>query len=114
MGCRRNNPRSSDCAFLDLYRTSRAARESQNQISGVDVDGVNVYNAIHKVADSDPPAICHRAPPQGGGNVHMHDLHVGAKVCLHIWENRWAMITVSRMPADRADLLFVHVTVLTS
>jgi DNA-binding SARP family transcriptional activator len=109
-----NNPRSPDYDFLDLYRTSRTAPEGENQISGVDVNGVNVYNAIHLVADTDPPAICRRAPQQGGGNVHMQDLHVGAKVCLRTGENRWAMITVRRMPADRAALIFVHVTVLTS
>jgi DNA-binding SARP family transcriptional activator len=109
-----NNPRSPDYDFLDLYRTSSQAPEAENQISGVDLRNTNEFNVIHHVADTDPPTVCGGLPRQGGGNVKMHDLHQGAKVCLHTHENRWVMITVTRMPADRAALLFVHVTVLTS
>jgi DNA-binding SARP family transcriptional activator len=109
-----NNPRSPDYDFLDFYRTSSGAPDAENQISGVDLRNTNQFNAIHKIADTDPPAVCHRLPQQGGGNVKLRDLHAGAKVCLRTHADRWAMITVSRMPADRAELLLLHVTVLTS
>jgi len=38
---------------------------------------------------------------------------VGAKVCLLTWDNRWAMLRVTRMPAAPAAVLMLHVTVLT-
>jgi DNA-binding SARP family transcriptional activator len=107
-----NNLRSSDYEYLDLYRTSRRAPEAENQISGVDVQGVNDFNAIHSVADTDPPSLCAGLPQRGGGNVKLRDLHLGARVCLRTRGGRWAMITVLRLPTDRAALLFVHVTVM--
>jgi len=109
-----NNPRSPDYDFLDLYRTSSRAPEAENQISGVDVHGINEFNAIHLVADTDPAAICTGLPQHGGGNVKLRDLHAGAKVCLRTGESRWAMITVLHMPTSRAAVLSVHVTVLVS
>lgn len=107
-----NNQRSPDYEFLDLYLTTSAS--PRHQISGVDVSGSNEFNAIHLVGDDDTPAVCQRLPQSGGGFVATSDLHVGAKVCLRTRDNRWAMLTVTRMPANRADLLFLHVTILRS
>jgi DNA-binding SARP family transcriptional activator len=109
-----NDPRSPDYDFLDLYRTSAKALATQNQISGVDLHNTNDYNAIHLVADTDSPSACTGLPQQGGGNVKMRALHARARVCLRTRENRWAMLAVTRPPADREAVLLLHVTVLTS
>jgi DNA-binding SARP family transcriptional activator len=109
-----NNSRSPDYDFLDLYRTSERVPEGENQISGVDLRNTNDFNAIHLVSDTDPPPVCTGLPQRGGGNVKMRDLRVGARVCLHTHDGRWAMIVIRRMPADRAALLFVQVTVLSA
>jgi hypothetical protein len=102
-----NNPRS-----LDFYRTSPKA--PQDQISGVDITNTNKFNVIHLVRADDQPDICHQLPQQGGGFVALSDLRIGSKVCLRTHSDRWAMITVTRMPDSRAALLFIRVTVLTS
>ncbi|MFG1606427.1 BTAD domain-containing putative transcriptional regulator [Actinoplanes sp. NPDC049265] len=109
-----NNPRSPDYDFLDLYRTSVRAPAAENQISGVDLRNTNDFNAIHMVADTDRATICTRLPQRGGGNVKMRALHAGARVCVHTRESRWAMLAVTRPPADREAVLLLHVTVLTS
>jgi DNA-binding SARP family transcriptional activator len=105
-----NNPRSPDYSYLDFYRTSPKA--PRDQISGVDLTNTNDFNAIHLVAADDQPTICHQLPRQGGGFVALTDLRTGAKVCLHTHDNRWAMISVTRMPENRAAMLFIHVVVL--
>jgi hypothetical protein len=105
---------SPDYAFLDLYRISSGVAQAQQHISGVDPDDTNEFNAIHPVADTEPPTACRGLSPQGGGRVKLGDLRVGTNVCLRTHEGRWAMITVLRMPADGAAALLVHVTVLAS
>jgi hypothetical protein len=107
-----NNVRSPDYDFLDLYRTSERVPEAENQISGVDLRNTNDFNAIHLVGETDPPSVCTGLPQRGGGNVKMRDLRAGARVCLRTHDGRWAMIVIRRVPADRAALLFVQVTVL--
>jgi hypothetical protein len=109
-----NDEDSPDHAFVDLYRISSGVPPAQQHISGVDPDGTNEFNAIHPVADTDPPTACNGQSQQGGGRVKLGDLRVGANVCLRTHEGRWAMIKVVRMPTDGSAALVVHVTVLTS
>jgi hypothetical protein len=106
-----NNPRSPDYGFLDFYRTS-AGPSRPGQISGVDLNNTNNFNAIHLVGPNDPVQMCRQLPQHGGGNVKLAHLTVGAKVCLRTWENRWAMLTITRMPPTLTSGLMLHVAVI--
>jgi hypothetical protein len=108
-----NNPRSPDYAFLDFYRTGPRPTTLGGQISGVSLTNNDAdFNAIHKLNPDQPATDCLGLPTRTVGNIHLDQLHAGDKVCLHTHENRWAFITVTRMPSEPAALLFVHVTVL--
>jgi hypothetical protein len=110
-----SNQRSADFDYLDLYRTQPApdAPDAHYKISGMDLHADNHFNAMHVVEDSDGPQICRRLPTGGGGNLLLSQMHVGTKVCLRTYENRWALITVTRVPVERTADLLVHVVVLT-
>jgi DNA-binding SARP family transcriptional activator len=108
-----NNPRSPDYGYLDFYRTTPKSPDGP-QISGVDLTNTNDFNVIHLVGPDDPPTICRLLSQQGGGRVKLADLRVGSKVCLRTHEQRWAMITVTRMPENPAAVLIIHVTVLST
>jgi hypothetical protein len=104
--------RSPNYEYLDFYRTSPGARAGGGQISGVSLTNNDAdFNAIHKINPDQPATAC-LGLTEPGPWVAMSDLHVGDKVCLHTHENRWALITVTRMPSEPDALLFVHATVL--
>jgi DNA-binding SARP family transcriptional activator len=107
-----NNPRSPDYAFLDFYRTSAGARPGGGQISGVSLtNDYDDQNAIHKIGRDQTASTCLGLPDKGPF-VPMSELRAGDHVCLHTHEHRWAFITVSRMPSEPEELLFLHITVL--
>ncbi|MEU0883349.1 BTAD domain-containing putative transcriptional regulator [Lentzea sp. NPDC005914] len=105
-----NNQRSPDYDFLDLYRTSPLA--DKDKLSGVDLRNTNAFNVIHLVDADDPPEVCKRLPEHGGGNVPLAEVRVGSQICIRTYEGRWVMLTITRLPADRAAVLFVRVKVL--
>src|SRR5207248_8309554 len=105
-----NNPRSPDYNYLDLYRTS--PKSPRDQLSGVDLNNTNEFNAVHRVNADDPATACRGLPTHGGGNAPLEFLSPGSKVCLRTHDARWAMLTITRMPADRTTVLLLHVTVL--
>lgn len=105
-----NNPRSSDYNYLDLYRTSATA--PRDQLSGVDLNNTNEFNVVQQVNNDDPATVCHSLATHGGGNAPLQLLGPGSKVCLRTHDDRWAMLTITRMPSDRAATLLLHVTVL--
>jgi DNA-binding SARP family transcriptional activator len=106
--------RSPDFQRLDLYRTQPApdAPDAHYKISGMDLHADNQFNAMHVVEDGDGPQMCRRLPTGGGGNLRLSQMHAGTKVCVHTYENRWALLTVVRVPVERTADLLLHVVVL--
>jgi DNA-binding SARP family transcriptional activator len=105
-----NNPRSADYDHLDLYRTS--ARAPVDQVSGVDPGNTGDYNAVHVVDPADSARACQTMSSRGGGNAAVSQLSVGSKICISTHDQRWALLTVRRLPVGRASVLLLHITVL--
>ncbi|RSM50853.1 hypothetical protein DMA12_01550 [Amycolatopsis balhimycina DSM 5908] len=105
-----NNPRSPDYSYLDLYRTS--AKAPRDQLSGVDLGNTNEFNVIQQVNNDDPITTCRSLATHGGGNAPLELLRPGSRVCLRTHEDRWAMLTITKMPSDRSAIVLLRVTVL--
>jgi DNA-binding SARP family transcriptional activator len=105
-----NNPRSPDYSYLDLYRTS--AKAPRDHLSGVDLGNTNEFNVVQRVNNDDPITICRSLATHGGGNAPLELLGPGSRVCLRTHEDRWAMVTITKMPSDRTAIVLLHVAVL--